>query len=143
MKTLAPFAARVLISLIFVQGALGKIVGWSGQAAYMRSHGLKLIAPLLAAALVIEAAGVLCLLTGFAARFAALVMFVYLVLVSVLLHDFWAAPPASAGMLQTEFMKNMGIAGGLLLLAVYGPGRWALSMRVNESALGTDVTSSA
>jgi len=58
---------------------------------------------------------------------AAAVMFVYLVAVSVLLHDFWGAPPAPVGMLQTEFMKNMGIAGGLLLLAVYGPGRWALT----------------
>jgi putative oxidoreductase len=128
MNSLIPFAARVLISAIFLQGAFGKIFGWSSQAAYMQSHGLKLVVPLLAAALVIEAGGVLCLLTGFAARPAAAVMFVYLVAVSVLLHDFWAAPPASAGMLQTHFMKNMGIAGGLLLLAAYGPGRWAVTI---------------
>ena len=127
MNGLLPFAARVLISAIFVQGALGKCFGWSGQAAYMQSHGLPLVAPLLAAALIIESVGVLCLLTGFAARLAATVMFLYLVAVSVLLHDFWNAPPASAGMLQTHFMKNMGIAGGLLLLTAYGPGRWALT----------------
>jgi putative oxidoreductase len=129
MNTAVPFAARILICAIFVQGALGKILGWSGQAAYMQSHGLRLITPLLATALLIEAGGVLCLLTGFAARCAALVMFVYLVLVSVLLHNFWAAPPASAGILQTQFLKNMGIAGGLLLLAANGPGRWALGLR--------------
>jgi len=29
MNALLPFAARVLISAIFVQGALGKIFGWS------------------------------------------------------------------------------------------------------------------
>lgn len=126
MNALLPFVARVSISAIFVQGALGKIFGWSSQAAYMQSHGLPFVAPLLAAALVIESAGVLCLLTGFATRVAAAVMFVYLVTVSVLLHGFWAASPASAGMLQTEFMKNMGIAGGLLLLADRGPGLWTL-----------------
>ena len=126
MNGLLPFAARVLISAVFVQGALGKILGWSGQAAYMQSHGLPFVTPLLAAALVIEAAGVLCLLTGFAARPAAAVMFVYLIAVSFLLHDFWAASAASAGVLQTQFMKNMGIAGGLLLIAAYGPGRWAV-----------------
>jgi uncharacterized membrane protein YphA (DoxX/SURF4 family) len=31
-------------------------------------------------------------------------------------------------MLQTHFMKNMGIAGGLLLLVAYGPGRWTLPL---------------
>ena len=126
---LLPFAARLLVSAIFVQGAMGKILGWSGQAAYMQSHGLPMVQPLLAAALVIEAAGVVCLLTGLWARAAAAVMFVYLVAVSVLLHAFWAAPAASAGALQTHFLKNMGIAGGLLLLAANGPGRWTLAFR--------------
>ena len=60
---------------------------------------------------------------------AAAVMFLYLVAVSVLLHAFWSAPAASAGTLQTHFFKNMGIAGGLLLLAANGPGRWTLTLR--------------
>lgn len=120
-------AARILISLIFVQGALGKILGWEGQAAYMTSHGIRFIPPLLATALVIEAVGVLCLLSGLAARVAAAVMFGYLVVLSVLLHDFWAAPAASAGMMQTQFMKNIAIAGGLLMIAACGPGRWSLT----------------
>ncbi|HET7785264.1 MAG TPA: DoxX family protein [Myxococcales bacterium] len=118
--------ARILICAIFVQGALGKIFGWSSQIAYMQGHGIGFTAPLLAAALVIESVGALCLLTGFAARPAAAVMFGYLVVLSVLLHPFWSASPASAGMLQTHFLKNMGIAGGLLLLAAFGPGRWKL-----------------
>jgi len=127
--SLVPFLARILICAIFVQGALGKIFGWSSQIAYMQSHGIGFTAPLLAAALVIESAGVICLLTGFAARPAAAVMFAYLVVLSVLLHPFWSAPPSSAGMLQTHFFKNMGIAGGLLLLAAYGPGKWKLPTR--------------
>src|SRR3954464_5023940 len=54
---LAPFLARILICAIIVQGALGKIFGWSSQIAYMQSHGIGFTAPLLAAALVIEAVG--------------------------------------------------------------------------------------
>jgi putative oxidoreductase len=125
-ETLLPFLARILISAIFVQGALGKIFGWSSQVAYMRSHGIGFTRPLLAVALFIEALGVVCLLSGYAARIAAAVMFAYLVAISVLLHAFWSAPGGSGGMAQTQFMKNMGIAGGLLLLAAYGPGRWKL-----------------
>jgi enamine deaminase RidA (YjgF/YER057c/UK114 family) len=44
-----------------------------------------------------------------------------------MLHDSWAAPAATAGIMQTQFLKNMAIAGGLLALAACGPGRWALS----------------
>ena len=123
-----PLLARFLISAIFVQAVLGKIGGWSGQAAYMSSRAMpeSLIPTLLSIALVIEAVGVLCLLTGFQARPAAFVMFLYLGAVSVLLHNFWTLPAAQAGGMQTQFMKNIGIMGGLLMIAAYGPGRWSL-----------------
>jgi putative oxidoreductase len=123
-----PFTARLFISAIFVQGALGKIVGWSGQAAYMQSHQLpgQLIPTMLGIALVIEAAGVLCLIVGWQARAAAFVMFLYLGAVSVLLHNFWAAQGMIAGGMQTQFLKNIGIMGGLLMIAASGPGKWSV-----------------
>ena len=123
-----PFSARIFISAIFVQGALGKILGWSGQASYMQSHRLpvQLIPAMLGIALVIEAAGVLCLIVGWEARAAAFVMFLYLGVVSVLLHNFWAAQGMAAAGMQTQFLKNVGIMGGLLIIATHGPGRWSV-----------------
>lgn len=123
-----PFISRLLICAIFVQGALGKILGWSGQASYMQSHHLpaQLIPAMLGVALVIEVGGVLCLLVGWNARAAAFVMFLYLGVVSVLLHNFWAAQGMAAGGMQTQFLKNVGIMGGLLMIAANGPGKWSL-----------------
>jgi putative oxidoreductase len=123
-----PFIARLLISAIFVQGALGKIMGWSGQASYMQSHQLpaQLIPAMLGMALLIEVGGVLCLLVGWNARAAAFIMFLYLGMVSVLLHNFWALDGASAGGMQTQFLKNVGIMGGLLMISASGPGKWSL-----------------
>lgn len=123
-----PLLSRLLISAIFAQGAFGKIMGWSGQASYMQSHQLpaQLIPAMLGVALCIEAAGVLCLLVGWKARAAAFVMFLYLGLLSVLLHNFWATHGASAGGMQTQFLKNLAIMGGLLMIAANGPGRWSL-----------------
>ena len=80
---------------------------------------------MLATALLIEAAGVLCLIVGWHARFAAFVMAIYLGVVSVLLHNFWASQGTTAGGMQTQFLKNLGIMGGLLMIAAYGPGRWS------------------
>lgn len=93
----------------------------------MQAHKLPapMIAPMLGIALLIEAAGVLCLIAGWQARAAAFVMFIYLGVVSVLLHNFWAAQGAAAGGMQTQFLKNLGIMGGLLMIAAHGPGRWS------------------
>jgi putative oxidoreductase len=123
---LAPLAARWLLTVEFLFAANGKIFGWSGQSAYMASHGMTMIAPLLAVALVIEAAGSVCLITGGWARTAAAVMCVYLGIVSVRLHDFWHHTGMTSGMSETEFFKNLGIMGGLLMIAAYGPGLWSL-----------------
>ena len=124
---LLPFVARLLLGAEFAIAVNGKISGWDGQAAYMAAHGMHWITPLLAIALVIELVGTLCLVTGFWARTAAAIMFVYLGIVSVSLHDFWHMSGMAAGGNQTQFFKNLGMMGGLLLVSVYGPGSWALS----------------
>jgi len=127
---LLPLAARLLLSAEFVIAALGKATGWSGQEAYMASHGMRLIGPLLGAALAIEALGTACLVTGFKAREAAAIMFVYLGIVSVELHDFWNLTGMAAGNNETHFFKNLGMMGGLLMIAAYGPGRWSVGRPV-------------
>jgi len=112
-----PLIGRLLLSVIFATSAISKSFGWAGNVEYMSSKHLPLIPLLLAAALLIEALGSLCLITGFAARPAATVMFLYMVPVTLLLHDF----------MGTQFQKNLGIMGGLLMVASFGPGRFALS----------------
>ena len=125
---LFPLIARLFISAIFVQGAFGKITGWNGQASYMQSHQLpaRLIPAMLAIALLIEAAGVVCLIVGWQARVAAFIMSLYLGIVSILLHNFWAFQGMPAAGMQTQFLKNVGIMGGLLMIAARGAGRWSL-----------------
>ncbi|MGH7602756.1 MAG: DoxX family protein [Gemmatimonadaceae bacterium] len=129
---LLPLLARVLVILEFLVAVNGKISDWSGQAAYMASKGMSFIAPLLAAALVIEAVGSLLVIIGFRARAAAAVMFVYLGIVSVRMHAFWTMTGNSAGQNETHFFKNLGMMGGLLMIAVYGVGAWSIDARVKK-----------
>lgn len=112
-----PLIGRLLLSVIFFTSAISKSFGWAGNVEYMSSRHLPFIPLLLSAALLIEGLGSICLLTGFAARLAATVMFLYMIPVTVLLHDF----------MGTQFQKNLGIMGGLLMVAAFGPGRFALS----------------
>ena len=112
--------ARWLISIIFVTSAYSKMFGWSANIEYMNSKHMPSAALLLAAALVVEAAGSFCLITGLGARIAATVMFCYMIPVTFLLHEF----------MSVNFQKNLGIMGGLLMIAAFGPGRIALEARI-------------
>lgn len=130
-----PFLGRLLIAYIFATSGLAKIVAWDGNIAYMSTRHLPLIPVLLAIALVIEVGGSLCLITGYQARVAAMVMFLYLTAVTLLFHNYWAAPANLAGMLETHFRKNLAIMGGLLMVAAFSPGDWAIkTLRRKTSA---------
>jgi putative oxidoreductase len=124
-----PLIARLLLVSEFLVALNGKITGWDGQAAYMASKGMHFIPPLLGAALIIELVGSICLITGYRAQIAAAVMFVYLGIVSVRLHAFWSQTGMAAGLNQGQFFKNLGMMGGLLMIAVYGAGRWVVGRR--------------
>jgi putative oxidoreductase len=127
-----PLLARWLVSVIFVTSTLSKLFSWGSNVDYMTSKHLPMIPVLLAAALAIEGLGSLCLITGFAARAAASVIFIYLIPVTFLLHDF----------MSTNFQKNLGIMGGLLMIAAYGPGRFAPAPRRTPSAANEPAESS-
>jgi putative oxidoreductase len=118
-----------MISYIFATSGIAKVFSWSGNVAYMSTRHLPLIPLLLAAALVIELAGSVCLVTGYQARIAAFVMFLYTTAVTVLFHNYWASSDMLAAMQETHFRKNLAIMGGLLMLAYSGPGKWALGRR--------------
>lgn len=99
---------------------------WSGNVQYMSTRHLPGIPVLLAVGLVIEVGGSICLVTGLYARVAAFVMFLYLTMVTVLFHNYWAFSGQLAGAQETHFRKNLAIMGGLLIIAAQGPGRWSL-----------------
>ncbi|HEY2374738.1 MAG TPA: DoxX family protein [Gemmatimonadaceae bacterium] len=137
---LLPLIARVLVTLEFMVAVNGKIFDWSGQAAYMKFKGMSFVTPLLAGALAIEAIGSILLLLGFRARAAAAVLFVYLGIVSVRLHAFWNGTGMAAASNQTEFFKNLGMMGGLLMIAVYGAGVWSIDARLSGTASAPQAT---
>lgn len=79
-------------------------------------------------AIFIELIGGVFIILGFGTRFFAVVTFLFLIPVNVLFHNFWSI--ADAALMQEQmlaFIKNLAIMGGLLALAVAGPGGLSLS----------------
>jgi putative oxidoreductase len=123
---LLALVGRVLLGLIFVLSGWGKLTGFAGAAGYIASKGLPMPELLAGIAVAIELGGGLALVVGFKARWAALAIAVFLVVISPIFHNFWDAPAAQAMNQQIHFMKNVAILGGMLIVMAFGPGRFSI-----------------
>lgn len=114
------------MAYIFVTSGIGKVLSWEANIQYMSTRHLPMIPLLLAVAAIIELGGSICLITGYQARIAAFVLFLYMIAVTMIFHNYWAASGNLAGTQETHFRKNLAIMGGLLMLAYSGAGRYSL-----------------
>jgi putative oxidoreductase len=129
LQSTTVLVGRILLGLIFVLSGFAKISGFDGTAGYIASKGLPL--PQLVAALTIafELGGGLALMAGLYTRQAVVALAGFTLLAGVIFHNFWAVPQAEQMAQQINFMKNLAIAGGMLVVAAFGPGRLSLDAR--------------
>ncbi|MGH8852094.1 MAG: DoxX family protein [Casimicrobiaceae bacterium] len=117
---------RALLAGIFVYSGLGKITAFQVSVGYIASAGLPMPQVLAVLAIFVEFFGGLALLIGFRARWAALAFVVFLIVITPIFHNFWSAPPADTMAQQTNFIKNIAIIGGMLMVMAFGPGRYSV-----------------
>lgn len=122
-------AARILMMLLFVMFGWQKLAGFDGTVGYMASVGAPL--PTLSAivAVAVELGFGILLAIGFFTRPLAIVFAIYTVATGLIGHRYWALTGMDQYMAMINFYKNVSIAGGLLLLAAVGPGRYSLDRK--------------
>jgi putative oxidoreductase len=130
MQTWLALAGRVLLSAIFILSGWMKVMDWNGTEAEMAAHHLPMPAVLLAATIVIEIAGGLAILAGWQTPTASLVLFLYLIPVTLTFHDFYNRSGPAMQEQLFHFLKNLAIMGGLLELAAFGAGAWSVDGRL-------------
>lgn len=116
------FLGRLCISAIFLMAGIGKFIDYEGTVNYMTSKGLKFVPLLLVTAALVEILSALALILGFKTRYAAFILFLFLIPTTYLFHDFWNVGPEEAKLQFVMFMKNLSIAGGLLYIMAVGAG---------------------
>jgi len=131
MKTqgIPVLTARILLALMFLFAGLSKFAGLDGTAGYIASKGLPMAGVLAFGTAALEVGGALLLIVGWKARWAALALAVFTLMASVVFHNYWAMPADQQMMQQLMFMKNLAVAGGLLVLFAFGPGSLSLDQR--------------
>jgi putative oxidoreductase len=129
LQNSAALAARALLALIFIVSGFGKITGFSGTAGYMASKGIPFAEVALVAAIAVELLGGLMLLVGFKARWAALAIFLFIIPTTVMFHNPAGLSGQEAQNQMIHLMKNLSIMGGMLMVAVFGPGAFSLDRK--------------
>lgn len=116
--------ARVLLVCMFPFSTLDKLLHWKGAMAQAASSFLPFPAALLVMAMVVEVTTPICIVSGWNAPLAAMVLAAYCVATALLYHRFWRYADfwklgASVGRDNFwDFTKNLCVAGGLLLVAM-------------------------
>lgn len=118
---------RVLLSLMFILAGFDKLTAFEGTAGYIASVGLPAPQLLTVLTIFVEIGAGLALAFGFKVKWAALVLAGFTLAASVIFHNYWAVSADQAFVQQLLFMKNISVAGGLLLVAALGGGKWSLS----------------
>ena len=109
---------RSLLGLYFVGPGLSKVFDYASTIALMKIKGVPFSSLMLPATIAIQIFGGLLLILGRNLRTASFVLFGLTIIINIFIHNFWAlaGDPSQAHELQ-NFIKNLAIAAGLLVLA--------------------------
>lgn len=125
-EMISPFIGRVALAWFFLSDAYMRALQWNDTVSWMAEKHVPAPAILLFVALAAMILGGLSLLLGFRTKAGALILFAFTVAVTVSMHNYWVIQDAAARQADYEiFIRNVAIAGGLLLLLGIGPGRFA------------------
>jgi putative oxidoreductase len=119
---LAPIG-RALLATIFVISGYNKLMGFTETAATIAAKGLPVAPVFTFLTIAIELGGGVLLLVGWKARWTALAMALFLVPATLLFHRYWSFEGSARATQKINFLKNLAIMGGLLMVSAQGPGR--------------------
>jgi putative oxidoreductase len=119
---------RVLFAFLFLMTPLNHFS--AGGIGYAAQHGLPAASVLVPLSGVIAFVGALSVAIGYHARAGAWLLVLFLVPVTVVMHNFWAvSDPMMHGVQQAMFFKNMSMLGAALLITHFGAGPMSLDAR--------------
>lgn len=126
MTGIVQLIGRIMMALIFILAGLGKIQDPAGTTGYMQSVGLPGI--LLWPTIALELLGGLALAVGFKTSYVAFALAIFSVVAAAVFHR-----NLGDEMQMIMFLKDIAMAGGLLLLAVGGSTAFSMDSKKSST----------
>ncbi|MFL5747801.1 MAG: DoxX family protein [Niastella sp.] len=123
-----PLTGRILFSLIFLMTAInhfsGKTIG------YAASQNVPFASVLVPASGIIATLGALSIILGYRARLGAWLIVLFLVPVTLMMHNFWTiTDPMIRQMQMAMFLKNISMLGAALMITYFGSGPFSIDAK--------------
>jgi len=130
MEGLALLAGRILFGGVLAFTGLNHFFETEEMTGYAEYKGLP--APKLGVLLsgVLLIAGGLGIIAGVLPAVSAILIAVFLVASALIFHDFWAVSEDEQQTEMTQFLKNIAMAGGALIIVAIGSQSWAYSLGI-------------
>lgn len=131
---------RQLFSIIFILSSASHFK--PSTVDYAAHHGVPLAGLLVPLSGLVALAGGLSVLLGYKTRLGAGLLTVFLIPVTLTMHNFWTAPDARAFQVESAlFLRNVALLGGALLIGYFGGGPLSLDAltRRDKNTLSTAV----
>jgi putative oxidoreductase len=121
---------RLLMGTYFILPGLMKISNYQGTTDAMLANSVPATAILLPITIVIQIVAGLAIIVGFKGKLAAFILAGLTLVISIYMHNFWGmAEDMERGHEMQNFIKNMAIMAGLLMLSGHGTGWLSLDNR--------------
>ena len=122
MANLLDLIGRIMISAIFLFSGINKILNYDGTVGWMEGFGVPGL--LLIPAIIIEILFPVMIIIGYQIKIAAGGLLLFSMLTAFIFHfDF------SNQMQVIAFLKNIGLAGGMLFLVINGAKEFSLEKK--------------
>jgi putative oxidoreductase len=121
----AVLAGRQLFSAIFIIASAQHFNPQTIQRA--AAHGVPWPGVLVPLSGIIALLGGISVLLGFQTRFGAWLLVIFLVPVTLMMHNFWSvSDPIALQIEKAMFLKNLTMLGGALVISYFGAGPLSL-----------------
>jgi putative oxidoreductase len=118
--------SRLLLAGVFIVFGIRKLMAVAGTTGYFAKLGLPMPEVLVWLVILVEIGGGVLLVVGWRTRLMAWILAGFVVLATAAAHRYWEFDAAQYVPQLTNFMKNLAIIGGLLMVAAVGPGRYSI-----------------
>ena len=135
--------ARAMLTATFIISAFRHLTHWSAALDEMAGDGMPRSSVLLLGSITFRLIGGFSVLLGFRARYGAALLVVFIVPAALFAHDFWAMPAARQTHETIEFLNNIAIAAGALLVTLHGPGPLSIDSMQSDRPIPSTASTAA